>query len=139
MSDILEALKDAVSPKRRAQATDETCDAHKRGPYPDQPPHAPVGDESSRGVSGASPVEARNPGRAEQTDLSGGTATSAAAPASHGASPSPVTCGTPSKEAPASHRGVNSDRDRRYSQGVSEYNEATHRPVHAEGGKFGLS
>ncbi|KAK4139554.1 uncharacterized protein C8A04DRAFT_15749 [Dichotomopilus funicola] len=104
MSDILEALKDAVSPKRRAQATDETYDAHKRGPYPDQPPHAPAGEA----VSGPSPVEARNPGRAEQTDLSRGAATSAAAPASQSAGP-------------------------------SQYNEATHRPVHAEGGKFGLS
>ncbi|KAL2173299.1 uncharacterized protein P884DRAFT_252169 [Thermothelomyces heterothallicus CBS 202.75] len=38
MSDLFEAIKDALNPKRREQATAETYDPHTRGPYPDRPP-----------------------------------------------------------------------------------------------------
>jgi hypothetical protein len=64
MSDIISAIKDAVNPKRREQATTETYDAHKRGPYPDQ---SATGDGQPEL---APPTESQDPGRMEQTDLS---------------------------------------------------------------------
>lgn len=48
MSDILSAVKDAVNPKCREQATvPGTYDPHERGPYPDLPSKA-VRDSSSQ-------------------------------------------------------------------------------------------
>lgn len=64
MSEIIHAIKDAVNPERREQATVPTYDAQKRGPYP------------SANVAGSSqpelkpPTESQNPSRAEQTYLS---------------------------------------------------------------------
>ncbi|KAK3380783.1 hypothetical protein B0H63DRAFT_378950, partial [Podospora didyma] len=45
MSDIINAIKDAVNPKRREEATVPTYDPHKRGPYPDEAP--PKADRSA--------------------------------------------------------------------------------------------
>ncbi|KAK4211610.1 hypothetical protein QBC37DRAFT_426677 [Rhypophila decipiens] len=48
MSDILSAVKDAINPKRREQATTPGMyDPHERGPYPDHPSQA-VRDSSSQ-------------------------------------------------------------------------------------------
>jgi hypothetical protein len=160
MSDILEAIKDAVNPKRREQATVENYDAHKRGPYPDQ---APAGD----GEPGLSPpTEARNPATAEQSDLSStvagkrsGSLTSQtlntgeqSAQTAAGPNRSPKAASSAGYDAPGGtygpHRSrianaldprVDSDRDGSPSHGLSDYGGAANKPVHKEGVKYGLS
>ncbi|KAH6843482.1 hypothetical protein B0I37DRAFT_218706 [Chaetomium sp. MPI-CAGE-AT-0009] len=104
MSDILEAIKDAVNPKRREQATVETYDAHKRGPYPDR-----ASAESSQPQ--VSPTaEAQDSGRVEQIQQNGlGAAADTHTP--------PADSG----------------------HGLNDYGMATAKPVHKEGGKYGLS
>jgi hypothetical protein len=160
MSDILEAIKDAINPKRREQATVETYDAHKRGPYRDQPP---TGD----GQPGLSPLtEARNPATAEQSDLSttaaaqrSGSLTSQtlntaeqSAQTAAGPSQSPKAATSAGYGAPEGtygrHRSrianaldprVDSDRNGNPSHGLSDYGGAANKPVHKEGVKYGLS
>lgn len=130
MSDIVEALKDAVNPSRREQATGETYDASKRGPYADQ---GTVGD----GQPELSPPssEAHHPGRAEQTDLSGGSTTSQAANTSGQSSTKGTqtahegTCGRRRSSAAASAVDPRGD----------DYGGAISKPLHTEGGKYGLS
>jgi hypothetical protein len=101
MSDILEAIKDAIIPKRREQATVETYDAHTRGPYPDR---ASAGQNQPQ-VS--PPVESQDAGRAERNDLSS-TADTQRSRAGSG-------------------------------DGLTDYGAVTTKPVHKEGGKYGLS
>lgn len=64
MSDIVDALKDTINPKRRESATVPTYDAEKRGPYSNR--NAAGNGESQL----APPSESQNPGRVEQDDLS---------------------------------------------------------------------
>lgn len=116
MSDILEALKDAVNPKRREQATTETYDPKTRGPYADR---AAAGNSQPQV---APPAEAQDPGRAEQTDLSSTTAGQPTTGPSR--SPKPL---------------VDSDRDGRPSHGSSDVGPAAAKPVHKEGNTYGLS
>lgn len=144
MSDILEALKDAVNPKRREQATTETYDPKTRGPYADP---AAAGDGQPEV---APPAEARDPGRAEQTDLST-TATAGQHPTT-GPDRSPKRASNTGYDAPEGTYGphasrvanvldprVDSDRDGRPSHGLSDVGSAAAKPVHKEGGKYGLS
>jgi len=149
MSDILEALKDAVNPKRREQATTETYDPKTRGPYAD--PSA-AGDGQPEV---APPSEAQDPGRAEQTDLSSSittTTTRAGHPPTTGPSRSPKRASNAGYDAPEGTYGphksrvanaldprVDSDRDGRPSHGLSDVGPAAAKPVHKEGGKYGLS
>lgn len=101
MSDILEAIKDVINPKRREQATVETYDPHTRGPYPDRS----SAENSQPQVS--PPTEAQDAVRAERNEL-----------------------------------GSASDRHRSRvgsGDGLIDYGEATAKPVHKEGGKYGLS
>ena len=139
MSDIIEAIKDVVNPKRREQATAETYDAHKRGPYPDR---------ASAGASQpevAPPAEAQNPGRAEQSDLSSTAARtdSSRSPklASSAGYNAPLGTYGPHKSrvANAADPRVDSDRDGHPSHGLSDYGAAAAKPVHKQGGKYGLS
>ncbi|KAK3291094.1 uncharacterized protein B0H64DRAFT_478420 [Chaetomium fimeti] len=101
MSDILEAIKDAVNPKRREQATVETYDAHKRGPYPDS------ASGGSRQPQVSPPAEAQNPGHTERNGP--GVAADMRKPRADSAS------------------------------GLIDYGATTAKPVHKEGGKYGLS
>jgi len=139
MSDILGAIKDAVNPKRREQATVETYDAHTRGPYPDR---ASTGDGQPEV---APPAEAQNPGRAERSDLS-------STAAGTGSSQSPKLASGAGYSAPQGtygpHRSrvanvldprVDSDRDGVPNHGISDYGGAAAKPVHKEGGEYGLS
>jgi hypothetical protein len=148
MSEILEALKDAVNPKRREQATTETYDPKTRGPYADP---AAAGD----GQPEVSPpaAEAQDPGRAEQTDLSSTTTVAGKQqPTTTGPSRSPKRASDAGYGAPEGtygpHRSrvanaldprVDSDRDGRPSHGLSDVGPAAAKPVHREGGKYGLS
>jgi len=101
MSDILEAIKDAIIPKRREQATIETYDAHTRGPYPDR---ASAGNNQPQVPP---PTEGQDPGRTERTDLG---------------------------------NAANTDRSRAGSGDEPiDYGTTTAKPVHKEGGKYGLS
>lgn len=155
MSDIVESLKDAFSHKRRDEATVPTYDAQSRGPYRE---HAPP-DSTQPQLALSS--ESRDPGRAEQTDLSSDAAsgqrsgslssqTLNAAEQSDRASPKAATTtghGAPegtygphkSRIANALDPRVDSDCDGRPSHGLSDYGDAAGKPVHKEGGKFGLS
>lgn len=150
MSDIAEAIKDAINPSRREQATTETYDASKRGPYAD-------GQPESR-----APSEAQHPARAEQGNLAGGgrTVTSHAANTSGESNMrtrtapdrSPTLASGAGLDAPEGTYGphksrvanaldprVDSDRDARPSHGLSDYDGVAAKPVHKEGGKYGLS
>ncbi|KAK4119080.1 hypothetical protein N657DRAFT_650637 [Parathielavia appendiculata] len=144
MSDIVEAIKDAVNPKRREQATVETYDPHKRGPYPDQPP---TGD-GQPGLSPSTTTEAQNPGTAERSDLS----STVAAGGQHSGSVTSQTLNSAQPSAAQSSAGRSRSRvaealDPRAestgngsgSQGLGDYGGAATKPVHKEGGKYGLS
>ncbi|KAK4097733.1 hypothetical protein N658DRAFT_500155 [Parathielavia hyrcaniae] len=168
MSDIAEALKDAVHPKRREQSTAETYDPHKRGPYPDQQQQQQQQHPTSRndtkdpGFSSTTTTrETGNPASAEQTDLSnpatmsgrhGGSLTSQTlntGEEQHQSSAHTTSAGS-SKQAriaDALEQGAGLRREGDASQGLGEYGgggggdigAAAAKPVYKEGGKYGLS
>lgn len=125
MSDIIEAIKDAVNPKRREEATVEIYDAQKRGPYADR---RSAGDSQPEV---APPNEAQNPGRAEQNDLS---STGAGQRTRTTVSQTPNT----TNESRQSH-ALDPDMEDKSSQGLGDYGAAAVKPLHKEGGKYGLS
>ncbi|GAB1315327.1 hypothetical protein MFIFM68171_05537 [Madurella fahalii] len=156
MSDIIEAIKDALNPSRREQATVETYDANTRGPYA----HRNTAGDGQPELS--APSEAQHPARAEQNDLTGagGSITSRAvkmgrksdvetrtAPDGSPALASDTGFGAPegtygphkSRVANALDPRVDSDRDGRPSHGLSDYGGVAAKPVYKEGGKYGLS
>ncbi|EAQ85545.1 predicted protein [Chaetomium globosum CBS 148.51] len=104
MSDILEAIKDAIIPKRREQATVETYDPHTRGPYPDR---ASAENNQPQISPPRAPAEAQDSSRAERNDLGSASDT---------------------------HRSRAGSGDE-----PVDYGEAMAKPVHKEGGKYGLS
>ncbi|KAK4150441.1 hypothetical protein C8A00DRAFT_18035 [Chaetomidium leptoderma] len=113
MSNIIQAVKDAVNPKRREHATAETYDAQTRGPY---------ADGSPAGQSKASPPgEARNPGRAEQSDLSS------------------TPAGRRSGSVTSQTMNTAEEPNRSPKLGDSAGYGGMIKPVHKEGGKYGLS
>jgi hypothetical protein len=129
MSDIIEAMKDAVNPKRREQATVETYDAQKRGPYADR---RSTGDNQ---LEVAPPKnEAQNPRRAEQSDLS-----NAAASQSSGFTVGQTLNTTELRQSHAMDPRLEPNREDKSSHGLSDYGEAAVKPLHKEGGKYGLS
>lgn len=65
MSEIVDAIKDAVNPKRRQEATVETYDPEKRGPYTDQTTSGDAQPQVSPSTN-----EGQDARRAEQTNLS---------------------------------------------------------------------
>ncbi|KAL2152821.1 hypothetical protein VTH82DRAFT_3976 [Thermothelomyces myriococcoides] len=162
MSELVDAIKDAVNPKRREQATVETYDPHTRGPYPDRPPagdnnqvHPSSRSQQPETEAGAPQRgEAQDAGRVEQGDLSGIT-TAAAAGDSHeaqSAEQAPKLASGANYNAPQGTYGphksrvantldprVDSDRDGIPSHGISDYGGAAAKPLHAEGSKYGLS
>ncbi|KAL2168957.1 hypothetical protein VTG60DRAFT_6599 [Thermothelomyces hinnuleus] len=154
MSDLFEAIKDALNPKRREQATVETYDPHMRGPYPDRPPAGgsqaqPESQPQPRAASAAQREEAQDAGCAERGDLSSGSDT-AAGEESSGQGPK-LASGTgynaprgtygphKSRVANALDPRVDSDRDGTPSHGVGGYGGAAAKPLHTEGSKYGLS
>jgi hypothetical protein len=129
MSDIIEAIQDAVNPKRREEATAETYDAQKRGPYADrrsthdgQPEVAP-------------PNEIQNPGRAEQNDPRNAAASQRSGPTVS----QTLNTTTESRQSHAMDPCLEPDKEDKSSHGLSDYGEAAVKPVHKEGGKYGLS
>ncbi|KAL2182205.1 hypothetical protein L209DRAFT_746737 [Thermothelomyces heterothallicus CBS 203.75] len=117
MSDLFEAIKDALNPKRREQATAETYDPHTRGPYPDRPP---------AGGSQAQPEPRPRPRAAsaaqrEGAQGAGSSGSTAAGEESSGQGPKPAS-GTygphKSRVAGALDPRVDSDRDRTASHGA---------------------
>lgn len=144
MSEIIDAIKDAVNPKRREQATVSNYDAQRRGPYTEQ---------ASAGASKPGPLsssEAQDPGRTEQTDLSRDTS---AAAGQHSGSIFSKTLSaaeesgraTQPEPSPKSrinhtlHSRADADRGSRVEYGPCDYGGAAAKPVHKEGGKYGLS
>ncbi|AEO55742.1 hypothetical protein MYCTH_2314369 [Thermothelomyces thermophilus ATCC 42464] len=150
MSDLFEAIKDALNPKRREQATVETYDPHTRGPYPDRPPAGgsqaqPESQAQPRAASAAQREEAQDAGRVERCDLSGGGGNSGSTAAGEessgqGAKPASGTYGPhKSRVANALDPRVDSDRDGTASHGVGGYGGAAAKPLHTEGSNYGLS
>lgn len=139
MSELVDAVKDAFSPKRREQATAETYDAGKRGPYPDhgaprdgQPELAPP----SEGPPGGSAT-----GQTLHTTAAGRSGNNASR--SSPSSPAPAAeSERPPHRASASAGSVppiSAESDGRPAHGEGDYGWAAARPMHKEGGKYGLS
>ncbi|SPQ23511.1 bb116bb2-ad7c-418d-999a-b643c8e1eb28 [Thermothielavioides terrestris] len=163
MSEILDAIKDAVSPKRREQATVSTYDAQKRGPYAEHggdqqglsPPSEAQTNLSSTGTGTAAAAPGQRSGSlfsqtmnaAEESSKGSRTGTAAAAPDRAPKLACNVGFGAPegtygphkSRVANVLDPRVDSDRDGWPSQGLSDYGGAAAKPVHPEGGKYGLS
>ncbi|KAJ4288786.1 hypothetical protein N0V88_007322 [Collariella sp. IMI 366227] len=149
MSEIIDSIKDAVNPKRREQATTETYDPKKRGPYAEDPTPSVNEPELSP------PKEAQDPARAEQSDLSQtGQRSQMLNTSEPGTGPnrSPKVASNTKFHAPEGTYGphksrivnvldprVDSDRDGKPSHGLSDVGPAGSKPVHKEGGKYGLS
>ncbi|KAK4107327.1 hypothetical protein N656DRAFT_785443 [Canariomyces notabilis] len=147
MSDIIENIKDAINPSRRDSATVETYDPQKRGPYADK---SSAGDGQPELKPPAS-SEAQDPGRAEQTDLSGGGGSITSQGVNTGSESGKKTTSGTGFGAPQGTYGphksrvgnaldprVDSDRDGRPNYGLSDYGEGAAKPVH-EGKNYGLS
>ncbi|EGS20273.1 uncharacterized protein CTHT_0040120 [Thermochaetoides thermophila DSM 1495] len=108
MSDILEAIKDILIPRRRSQATAETYDAQRRGPFAD-PNLTSQDTQQVRAAQATGNQTAERP----QAQSRRGTRTSSVDSTSEYSQPS-------------------------YPE-VGEYAGTTTKPVHKEGGKYGLS
>ncbi|KAL2193037.1 hypothetical protein P885DRAFT_81630 [Corynascus similis CBS 632.67] len=146
MSDLFEAIKDAINPKRREQATVETYDPHTRGPYPDR---SSTGEASGQSQPQAQPqqAEANDAARAERTGLSN-TATGAiegsnqvprrVSGAGYGA-PQGTYGAHKSRVANVLDPRVDSDTDGTPSHGINGYGGAATKPLHTEGSKYGLT
>ncbi|KAL2133220.1 hypothetical protein VTI74DRAFT_2729 [Chaetomium olivicolor] len=155
MSDIIDAIKDAVNPKRREQATVETYDPKKRGPYAEESTSGDGQPELSP------PKEAHDPARREHVDLSSAgkrsgslasqTLNTAEEPGT-GPNRAPKLATNTGYGAPKGTYGphksrianaldprVDSDRDGKPSHGLSDVGAAATKPVHKKGAKYGLS
>ncbi|KAL2158793.1 hypothetical protein VTH06DRAFT_3985 [Thermothelomyces fergusii] len=144
MSDLFEAIKDAVNPRRRAQATVATYDPHTRGPYPDR---APAGTSQAQ----VQPTAAHHHDHDHHPQGAGGAAAAAAAAVGgdeardegpSGRAPPRRASGAgydgPHKAPAANARDARVDpgRDGTPSHGLGDYDGAAAKPLHAEGSKY---
>ncbi|KAK3361400.1 hypothetical protein B0T24DRAFT_108398 [Lasiosphaeria ovina] len=153
MSDIIDAIKDAVNPSRREEATAPTYDPHKRGPYPDQaPPPAsgePGDDARSKREAKAQAEAVEQAAAADDvtTGTTTGTTDTAAA-----ADPSPKAASGTGFDAPEGTYGphssrlanaldprVDSNRDGHPHHGRSELGGAATKPAHVGTSAGGIS